>query len=76
MVVPKHRRNIVDRNRVRRRLRELGRTVVLPRLWAAGAPVDVLVRARSDAYEAPYEVLEAEVSRVTEVLCSDPSSWR
>lgn len=54
----------------------MGRTVVLPELWTAEAPVDVLVRARPEAYGASYEELATELSRITEALCSDPSSWR
>lgn len=74
-MVPKHRHDIVERNRLRRRLRHAGRTVVLPRLWACGSTLDVLVRARSEAYEAPFEALRAELEEVTEVLCSErPSS--
>ena len=73
-MVPKHRREIVERNRLQRRLREIGRTVVLPRLWEAGRATDVLVRARREAYDAPYAVLEEELTRVTEELCSGASS--
>lgn len=72
-VVPKHRNSIVLRNRLRRRLRELGRTRVLPELWAAGRDLDVLVRARREAYEASYEELRAELDTLTERLCSSGS---
>ncbi|MGD2070211.1 MAG: ribonuclease P protein component [Gemmatimonadota bacterium] len=74
MVVPKHRREIVERNRLRRRLRHIGRSQVLPRLWEAGRSLDVLVRARREAYDAPYGVLEDELVGVTEELCSGPRS--
>lgn len=76
MVVPKHGRDIVDRNRVRRRLREIGRTEVVPRLWEAGRPLDVLVRARREAYDAGYSALKKELTEVTEELCSGRSSSR
>jgi ribonuclease P protein component len=74
MVVPKHGHTIVGRNRLRRRLRHIGRTRVLPRFWETGLGLDVLVRARREAYEAPYETLESELVGLTEELCSEPSS--
>lgn len=72
-VVPLHRRRVVDRNLLRRRLRELGRRYVLPRLRDAGRPLDILVRARPDAYAAAYAELRSELTSLTERLCSDVS---
>ena len=71
MIVPKHRRGIVDRNRLKRRLREIGRTEVLPFLRKAGRNLDILVRARKEAYGVGYATLRAEVKEVAEVLCSE-----
>ncbi len=62
LVVPKHRHRIVERNRLKRRLREIARTEVLPRLRGAGRPLDVLVRARPEAYEVGFEVLRDELT--------------
>jgi ribonuclease P protein component len=76
VVVPKHRHRIVDRNLLKRRLREVGRTEMLPALRAAAAPMDVLVRARREAYEAGFEELKQELLEVTKILCSDPPSSR
>jgi ribonuclease P protein component len=73
VVVPKHRRRIVERNRVKRRLREIGRTVVLPRLRNSGAAVDVLLRARPEAYAAPFAELRADLEALAEELCSRAS---
>ncbi len=70
IVVPKHRRKIVQRNRLKRRLREVGRTLVLPTLRAAQMRIDVLVRARPEAYEASFEELRDGLTTVTEELCS------
>jgi len=70
IVVPKHKRNIVERNRVKRRLRELGRTVLLPGLGNHGAAFDVLLRARPEAYTASFADLRDEVTALTEELCS------
>lgn len=74
LVVPKHGHRVVERNRLKRRLREIGRIRVLPRLRGSGRSLDVLVRARREAYGAAFEVLENELMEVTEALCSGPSS--
>ena len=71
MVVPKHRHSIVERNRVKRRLREIGRTQVLPRLREQGMALDVLVRARPEAYGVGFRTLRDELQAMTEDLCSD-----
>ena len=76
VVVPKHRRRIVERNRVKRRLREVGRRDLLPGLQAAGVQMDLLIRARREAYEASYQQLRRELLKVNEELCSGQSSWR
>jgi ribonuclease P protein component len=70
VVVPKHKHTIVERNLVRRRLREIGRTVVLPALRNSGAAFDVLVRARPDAYGASFAQLRDELATLVEELCS------
>jgi ribonuclease P protein component len=70
LIVPKHRHTIVERNRLKRRLREVGRTEVLPRLWREGLAVDVLVRARREAYGAGFRELRDELLAMTEGLCS------
>ena len=70
VVVPKHRHTVVERNRLKRRLRELGRTVLLPSLGNSGAAVDILLRARPEAYAASFADLRDEVGALTEELCS------
>ncbi|HYW06807.1 MAG TPA: ribonuclease P protein component [Longimicrobium sp.] len=70
VVVPKHKHIIVERNRVRRRLREIGRTVVLPALRNSGAAFDVMIRARPEAYGATYAELLEQLTALTEELCS------
>ena len=62
VVVPKYRRDIVDRNRVRRRLRELARTRMLPRIGR----IDVLLRAKPEAYGASFEQLSVEVDAIAQ----------
>ena len=62
VVVPKYRRDIVDRNRVRRRLRELARTRMLPTIGR----IDVLLRAKPEAYGASFEQLSVEVDAIAQ----------
>jgi ribonuclease P protein component len=57
--VPKFKHSSVDRNRLKRRLRELSRTRILP----LNIPVDVVFRIRPDAYGASFEALTADVER-------------
>lgn len=61
IVVPKHRRRIVDRNRVKRRLRELVRTRLLPNL---NHRIDLLIRAKPDAYDATFQDLAVDVASI------------
>lgn len=69
-IVPKHHRSAVDRNRVKRRLREVARREILPRLREEGVRLDLLIRARRDAYRESYQQLRSELLEVTEELCS------
>jgi ribonuclease P protein component len=60
----------VQRNRLKRRLREIGRTVLLPLLERGGQRADVLVRARPEAYLASFGDLREELSEVADWICS------
>jgi len=73
LIVPKHGRRIVDRNLLKRRLREIGRRQALPVLDACGKPTDMLIRARGRAYAAGFETLEREVRQAVEGVCSAAS---
>ncbi len=57
LVVPKYRSTAVARNRLRRRLRELWRTEVQPGQGSS----DLIIRARSTAYQAPFATLRVEL---------------
>ena len=57
LVVPKYRSTAVARNRLRRRLRELWRTEVQPVQGSS----DLVIRARSVAYRAPFATLRGEL---------------
>jgi len=76
VVVPNFRYRVVKRNQVKRRLREIARREVLPRLREEGVHVDLLIRARREAYSAEYRQLLEELKEIVEELCSGPSSWR
>lgn len=61
VVVPRYKRRVVERNLVKRRLREILRQVVLPGLEAREVALDVLVRARREAYAASFAQLRQEL---------------
>ncbi len=73
LVVPRHGRTIVERNRLKRRLREGVRLELLPRCWERGVALDILIRARAQAYEADFASLAGELRRLAERLCSHGS---
>lgn len=73
VIVPKHGRTIVERNGLKRRIREIGRRGVLPEAVRRGLMVDVLVRARGEAYGAEFGALEAGIREAVEALWSDAS---
>lgn len=62
VVVPKHRHKIVERNRVKRRLRELVRIKLLPGLEG----IDVLIRAKPEAYNSSFAQLAGDVGAIGE----------
>ena len=63
-VVPKSGHSSVERNRLKRRLRELSRTRLLP----GAPPVDIVIRTRRDSYALPFEALERDVERIRDEL--------
>jgi ribonuclease P protein component len=64
IVVPRYSGSAVDRNRLKRRLRELVRT----RLLTTTVSVDVVIRARPGAYAAPFDALATDILRVAAML--------
>ena len=65
--MPKYKRTGVERNLLKRRLREIVRTRLLPALPAGeGVAVDVVIRPNPDAYVAPFDRLSAELARSVE----------
>ncbi len=57
LIVPRFQSTAVARNRLRRRLREIWRREMQPRMPA----VDLIIRARREAYLASYGALRAEL---------------
>jgi ribonuclease P protein component len=64
IVVPKFGFTVVQRNKLKRRLRELTRQHVLPHAGSC----DLLVRARRDAYDAGFDRLREEIHHVAAQL--------
>lgn len=57
LVVPRHGETAVARNRLRRRLREIWRR----ELQASLPPIDVVIKARKEAFGAPFAALREEL---------------
>ena len=68
LVVPKFGHTAVERNKLKRRLRELGRVHVLPVCSS-----DILLRAKRIAYDASFDQLREEVQRLAGVLAPPTS---
>jgi len=71
LVVPKYGRTSVERNRLKRRLREIVRQELLPHL----PRVDLTVRVRREAYDASFAGLRVQLCRVRDRLAT-PSGTR
>ena len=63
-MVGKHGHTVVERNRLRRQLREIIRTTLLPALGG----MDVVVRSLPSAYDASFQDLMAEIETVMRQL--------
>lgn len=60
VIVGKHRHTVVERNRLRRRLRELARTRLIPFY----SKLDVVIRSLPTAYDASFSVLTSEIEEI------------
>lgn len=69
VIVSKHGHTIVERNRLRRRLRELARTRIIP---GAGA-IDIIIRSLSSAYMVTFQQLTGEIDRISLQLSEKPA---
>lgn len=68
LIVPRLRQTAVARNRIKRRLRELSRTRLLPLDLAA----DVVIRIRLETYTASFQELASDFDRAVTQL----NRWR
>ncbi|HXG72737.1 MAG TPA: ribonuclease P protein component [Gemmatimonadaceae bacterium] len=71
VVVPKYKQRIIARNRLKRRLRELARTQLLPAL----GQLDLLIRAKPGAYRSTFAELTSDIesiARWADSLCQAP----
>ena len=62
LVVPRHQQTAVERNRLKRPLRELVRSRLLPVVRAT----DVVIRARPEAYGATLAALGQDINTIRE----------
>ena len=65
MIVPRFQFTAVARNRLRRRIREVWRREIQP----VQPPLDLVVRARREAYAAPFKTLRGELLGWREAVC-------
>lgn len=65
IVVPRYGHTIVERNRLKRRLRECVRTTWLPGARDQTPPPEILIRARPGAYELGFDALRNALGRCT-----------
>ena len=68
--MPKYKHSGVERNLVKRRLRELSRTRVLPAL--AHQPTNLVIRALPAAYAASFDALAGDLERVVKAILGAP----
>jgi ribonuclease P protein component len=66
IIVPRHGQSAVDRNRLKRRLREIIRQDVL----TAERGLDIILKAAPGAYHVPFADLRTEVNGVIRPLLS------
>lgn len=64
LIVPKHGHTAVERNRLKRRLRELVRQRLLPALTR----LDVIIRCSPAAYKQSFEELHASIETIRDAL--------
>ena len=62
VIVPKFGHTIVDRNALRRQVREIARIVLLPAL----GPRDILIKALASAYGTEFNALRDELAAIAE----------
>jgi ribonuclease P protein component len=74
-VVPRYGHGTVERNLLKRRLREIARRDLLPVLERGGLNIDIILRAKRQAYEASHAELRLGLLEVLERRWARGSSW-
>ena len=69
VIVPRYGHSAVERNRLRRRVREIARREWLPVAWGRELYLDVLIRARREAYDRSFDELRGFVLESVERPC-------
>ena len=64
LIIPRFKHTAVARNLLKRRLRELARTQLLPN----SVPIDLVIRIRPTAYDASFAELAQDVQTVLDHL--------
>lgn len=67
VIVAKHGHTVVERNRLRRRLRELVRVRIIP----VTGSVDIVIRSLASAYSMTFQQLVDEINKVSLQLRED-----
>jgi ribonuclease P protein component len=70
IVVPRHQHSAVDRNQLKRRLRELVRIELLPKLRDRPS-ADIAIRARRESYAVEFAALHDDIISVAAQLATD-----
>ena len=70
IIVAKHGQKNVQRNLVKRRLKEIARTNLLPSLRKENRRLDILIRAKKQAYRSDFSWLESEAKEALKAICS------
>ena len=65
-MVPRYGHDSVERNLVKRRLREIARRDLMPHLERAHVNIDIILRARRGAYAAAHADLRLELLELLE----------
>jgi ribonuclease P protein component len=65
-VVPRYSHGTVERNLLKRRLREIARRDLLPALERRKLNIDIILRAKRQAYTAPHAELRLGLLEVLE----------
>ena len=70
VIVPRYGHIAVDRNRVRRRLVEIARTIWMPVLFTEQQELDVILKANPMAYGVSYKRLQESLVEPRETICA------